>query len=222
MDLRLARLAGLLLLAAGFGVLVLAPAGFSPVYLFGGLALLIASVPFLVGAIGTPRVVAHARVEAAERPRRLAPVKAPSRTFRRRVGWGGTWVLYTLAVGLAVGSVVLALMWVGQTGPIALLALVAPMAGTAAFLVWYAWRYNSLWVRVGPRGVSARQYLRTVVMPWEEVVALTARTTIRGMTTYCIWSGRQRITFYAGGLDGAEELAAAVAAVTGLDWTELR
>jgi hypothetical protein len=96
------------------------------------------------------------------------------------------------------------------------------MAGTAVFLAWYAWRYSSLWVRVGPHGVSARQYLRTVALPWDEIVALTARTTIRGMTTYCIWSGRQRITFYAGGLDGAEELAAAVAAVTGLEWTEVR
>ena len=217
MDLRVARLIGILLLAAGFAVLVLAPPGFSPVHLFGGLALLIASVPFLVGAIGTPPHVARARAAAARQLRCVPADEVPARVFRRRVAWGGTdWVFYNLAAGLAVASVVLGLaLW--RNGLVALLAIVVPTAGMAAFLVWYAWTYSSLWVQVGPHGVSARQYLRTVSMRWDQVVALTSTDTIRGLRTYAIWSERDRISFYAGGLDGAEQLAAVIADVTGPD-----
>jgi hypothetical protein len=219
MDLRVARLVGILLLLAGFALLIFAPAQFSAVHLFGGLALLLAGVPFLAGTLGVPPRVAQARQAAAHSPRTVSPTNVSARTYGSQTGRGRMLVLFGLMAGLAVVAIALALSWSVEDGLPALALMVVPSAGTAVFLAWYARRYRGLWVRVDSLGISSRQYVGTVTMRWDQVVALTTRTSRHGLRTYDVWSDHGRISFHAGGLDDADELAALVSETTGLAWS---
>jgi hypothetical protein len=214
------KVVGYLLLLAGLAVLVFAPSEFSPVHLFVGLALMMASVPFLLGTVGAPPAVVRARQAADQAPRVLAPVDVPERTFRSTTGRWRMALLYALVAGLVIATGAVIIAWPRAARPLDLVLLAAPMLGTALFLTWYIRRYWNLWVTVGPLGISSQQYLRRVTMAWREVVALTTQTHFPGLRAYAVWSGSERISFYQDGIEDCAELVEILAQVTGLGWVE--
>lgn len=213
------RLLGVALVVVSFGVLIFAPDGLG--YFFAGLALAVSGVPFLLGLVGTPKTVVRARQEAVRSPR-AAPLVVPERTFRSNAGPAVLTVLYLLAgFSALLAAAVAVAFW--YAGPTAVAGTAAPPAGMAIFLGWYAHRYRGLRVTVGPAGIACRGYLRTVEIPWAEVVALTTRRPLGYFMCFMcdVWSDRTHLQFSAGAIDGSAELMDILSRATGLPWVQV-
>ena len=97
-----------------------------------------------------------------------------------------------------------------------------PEGIAGACCIWVPLRQLRMYVRIGPQGVRARLYFRTISIGWEEVVALNVRKNYLppfGLlgTTYSVYSRKGRIDF-TDRLKGFAQLTAIVAQATGLSW----
>jgi hypothetical protein len=87
--------------------------------------------------------------------------------------------------------------------------------------LWISIRYPTRRIQVTPQGITLKGYVRTITMPWQSVLALTAREHFVGFVSmgvmYSLYSARRKLSF-ASKIPGSERLAGLVTEVTGLNW----
>lgn len=104
-----------------------------------------------------------------------------------------------------------------------LIALPPWLAG--AVCIWIPLRRLGMYVRIGPEGIAAAQYFRTVTVRWEDILTLIEqehRVLVMGGivstgTVYTVYSKADAIRFTSR-LQAAEELADVISRATALPW----
>ncbi len=207
------KIVGGLLVLCGLVLLVFGPGKFSSPHLILGIGTLVVGGLLLWGLIGTAPRVARIRREALAETRQLDVPEIPERVFRYSPGRAVNVVLVSVALLMFVlGTVVAAGLEDSGQG---LWLVGGAMWAVGLLVLWLAYRYPRLYVKVDSRGVESQQYVRTVAMTWPDILALTI--SYEGMLTYSVWSRRYKLSFNSG-IEGADELVVLLASVTGLEW----
>ena len=227
------RILGGVLIVSGLIILFGAPEELGIAKLFLFLFCFVPGVLLLQGLIGRDPLAAKIRREAltAARAPDAALPEVPEQVFRYCTNPLRRTLVTLLCLGLGTGLLA-AGCWVVRVMPggLGMRILTAwPMLAFGPFLWWYVFRFRSLYIKVDTRGVEARLYFRTVMIPWTEIVALIAReyhtvfiagampVPLSAGTVYSVYSQRARLSF-SGGLESYGELAGLLSRVTRLEW----
>jgi hypothetical protein len=229
----LPRIFGGVLLILAFVLLLLAPPKerFSVISLYAFLACLVCGFLLLCDYWGTHPDASRLRREAHRTgdSRSGALCNIPEQVFPAvQRGWGRYLVVALCTVmGFALFGLGLIL---AHTFPLdhGLIGLPLWIAGTLC--LWCPLRQLGMYIKVGPQGICARTYFRTIAFSWADVVALIevnhrlllvgpfhVPTIGQSDTIYSIYSRRGRIDFTAR-QPGRAQLASLVSAATGLEW----
>jgi hypothetical protein len=151
-------------------------------------------------------------------PEQLFPYAGSS--LKKKLATG---ISFVLGLGLAGLGVLIASRLPLKTADYILAGL--PLWACGILCIWISIRYPTRCIQVTPQGITLKGYFRTVAMPWQSVLALTAREhfvlTVGGFLTtgvlYSLYSDRRKLTF-SSHLPENARLASLVTEATGLTW----
>jgi hypothetical protein len=128
-------------------------------------------------------------------------------------------------MGLSLGSLgILVIFIIPSRGAERILAGI-PLVGFGIICIWISTRYATRYIQVTPQGITLKGYFRTVAMPWQSILALTAREhfvlTVGGFLNtgviYSLYSDRRKLSF-SSHLPESGRLVSLVVEATGLAW----
>lgn len=225
----LSRIAGWALLVCALVLLILSPPGFSIIHLYAFIFCFACGCLLAAGMLGTDPAASRLRRKALETvtPRTGPLTHVPEQLFpyagsprNRKLAASICFVLGLGLIGLGVWTV----SSLPFKAPDHILAGV-PLWAFGILCIWISIRYPTRSIQVAPRGIALQGYFRTVAMPWQSVLALTAREhfvlSAAGFLStgvlYSLYSDRHKLSF-SSFLPGSERLASLVAEATGLTW----
>jgi hypothetical protein len=225
----LSRIEGWALLACAFILLILSPPGFSILHFYAFIFCLTCGFLLISRMLGTDPLASRLRRIAAQTvPSRLGPLcHVPEQLFpytsSPSKGKLAAGICFVMGLGLA-GLGILVVFAYPSRGIERILAG-SPLLSCGIACIWISIRYPTRYIQVTPQGITLNGYFRTVAMPWQSVLVLTARKhfvlIVGGFITtgviYSLYSDRRKLSF-SSHLAGNERLASLVADATGLTW----
>jgi len=220
-------LGGILLFASVILLITAPPSGqFSAASLFGFLGCLVFGILLASGLVGTHPYAARARRQAPAVPRRTPDAGRPSieatfayanRSARQKLSVG---LCTALGLALLTLAAVVARQFPGRLADRVLVGISSLLGGLIS--IYFPLRQLKMFLKVGPAGIEARLYFRSISIAWDEIVALIERENYFPMfgnvgTTFSIYTLRRRIDF-TDRLTGWRELRDLVSRATGLEW----
>ncbi len=228
------RIAGGTLLVVALFLAIFSPgkSNFSIIHFYFFLTCFTCGILLLTGMIGTHPMAAAARRAAIRTgARRNGPLcRVPEQIFpyagsmfnRRMVA--GICVL----IGFSLTGLGFFIAWVLPSKGFENLLAGMPCVAAGILCLWISIRYPERHLRTTPESIMLKGYFRTILMPWQNIVALIARehsVLIAGgfVSTgiiYSLYSEHGKLWF-SSNLPGSERLASLVADATGLTWDSL-
>jgi hypothetical protein len=224
------RIAGWVLLVCVFVLLLFSPPGFSIIHFYA--FLFCAAYGFLLatGMIGTD----PSAIRIRRKMRDVPPLRTGSlcnvseqsfpyaaSPYHRKLG---AIICFILGLGLTALGVLLALFFHLKASE-GILAGIPPFC-CGILLIWISIRYPTRYIQVTSQGITLIGYFRTIAMPWQSVLVLSARKHfilipsggfVATGILYSLYSDRRKLSF-SSQIPGSERLTSLVAEATGLTW----
>jgi hypothetical protein len=218
-----------MLLLCALVLLILSPPGFNIIHFYLFLACLVCGFLLATGMLGTDPLASKLRRIAApsaeSRTQSLGSVPEQVFPFASSPSKGKWAAGICLAAGLAlIGlGILIAIVYPSKLAERILAGI--PLLGCGILCIWIAACYPTRYIQVTPQSITLKGYFRTVTMPWQNVLVLTARKhfvlSVGGFIPtgilYSLYSKHHKLVF-SSQIPGSERLVPLVAQTTGLTW----